>query len=276
MPIRDNALGQRIEVSGGVNGTVLYAYDEAGHLIGEYDGTGALIEETVWLSDTSVATLRPSGATVAIYDVHSDQLNTPRQVTRPSDNTAMWTWNSDPFGTDAANPNPAGAGTFANSLRFAGQVFDGQTGLHYNYFREYDPAIGRYIESDPIGMKGGANPYMYSMDAPAQYADPFGLTPFGWPLSMILPKTDDCKASEWNFCRAKCAPARALGCYVSVSWKLKGIRGGEPIRSEQRTVNCNCEELEGCIYARRNVRSSPTASPVIPPWWWWALDAVIP
>jgi YD repeat-containing protein len=44
-----NALGQRIEIEGGVNGTVLYAYDEAGHLLGEYDGTGALIEETVWL-----------------------------------------------------------------------------------------------------------------------------------------------------------------------------------------------------------------------------------
>ena len=44
-----NALGQRIQISGGAGGTVLYAYDEAGHLLGEYDGTGALIEETVWL-----------------------------------------------------------------------------------------------------------------------------------------------------------------------------------------------------------------------------------
>ena len=98
---------QRIKISGGVNGTVLYAYDEAGHVLGEYDGTGTLIEETVWLGDTPVATLRPNGSTVLIYYVHSDQLNTPRQVTRPSDNTAMWTWNSDPFGKDAANPNPA-------------------------------------------------------------------------------------------------------------------------------------------------------------------------
>jgi hypothetical protein len=56
---------------------------------------------------------------VSIYYLHSDQLNTPRQVTRPSDNTPMWTWNSDPFGTDAANPSPAGAGTFAYSLRFS-------------------------------------------------------------------------------------------------------------------------------------------------------------
>ena len=86
-----NALGQRIRISGAASGTVLYAYDEAGHLLGEYDGSGVLIEETVWLGDIPIATLRPNGATVAIYYVHTDQLNTPRQVTRPSDNTVMWT-----------------------------------------------------------------------------------------------------------------------------------------------------------------------------------------
>jgi len=46
-----NALGQRIQISGGAAGTVLYTYDEAGHLLGEYDGAGALTEETVWLGD---------------------------------------------------------------------------------------------------------------------------------------------------------------------------------------------------------------------------------
>ncbi|HWM66559.1 MAG TPA: DUF6531 domain-containing protein, partial [Steroidobacteraceae bacterium] len=107
-----NALGQRIETVGGAAGTVLYAYDEAGHLLGEYDGTGALIEETVWLKNIPVATLRPhTGGGIGVYYVHTDQLNTPRAVTRPVDNMVMWTWNSDPFGTDAANANPAGAGT---------------------------------------------------------------------------------------------------------------------------------------------------------------------
>jgi len=154
---------------------VLYAYDEAGHLLGEYDGTGTLIEETVWLGNIPVATLRPNGATISIYYVHSDQLNTPRQITRPSDNTPMWTWNSDPFGTDAANPNPAGAGTFAYNLPFAGQLFDGQAGVHYNYFRGYDPAVGRYIESDPIGLSGGVNTFAYVESNPLSLIDPEGL-----------------------------------------------------------------------------------------------------
>jgi RHS repeat-associated protein len=91
--------------------------------------------------------------------VHSDQLNTPRQITRPNDNVQMWTWLSDPFCTDAANANPAGIGTFTYNLRFPGQVFDGQAGLHQNYFRDYDSATGRYQQSDPIGIDAGINTY---------------------------------------------------------------------------------------------------------------------
>jgi len=155
-----------------------HRYDElaSGLLVGEYDGTGALIEETVWLGDIPVATLRPNGATVSIYYVHSDQLNTPRQITRPSDNTAMWTWNSASFGTDAANPNPAGAGTFAYNLRFPGQAFDGHVGLHQNGFRDYDPAAGRYSESDPVGLRGGSySTYAYVSGNPMRNIDPLGL-----------------------------------------------------------------------------------------------------
>ena len=169
-----NALGQRIQTSGGASGTILYWYDEQGHLLGEYDGSGNLIEETVWLGDIPVATLQPSGSGVAIFYVHTDQLNTPRQVTRPADNTQMWTWFSDPFGTDAVNSNPAGAGSFRYNLRFAGQVFDGQVGLHYNYKRDYDPAVGRYVESDPIGLGGGANTYAYALGNPVGLVDPLG------------------------------------------------------------------------------------------------------
>jgi len=87
----------------------------------------------------------------------------------------MWTWFSEPFGTDAANANPAGMGTFAYNIRFAGQVFDGQAGLHYNYYRDYDPATAKYWESDPLGLKAGVNTYAYVRDNPEAYNDPTGL-----------------------------------------------------------------------------------------------------
>jgi len=90
----------------------------------------------------------------------------------------MWTWNSDPFGTDAANPNPAGAGAFAYNLRFPGQVFDGQAGLHYNYSRFYDPAVGGYSQSDPIGLASGTySAYAYAGGDPVDYSDPSGQLP---------------------------------------------------------------------------------------------------
>jgi YD repeat-containing protein len=115
-----NALGQMIEKSGSA-GTTIFMQDEAGHLIGEYNGSGGLIEETVWLGDIPVATLQPDPVSgIDIYYVHTDQLNSPRKISRPSDNQYMWRWDADAFGTASPNQNPAGLGTLIyNLLRLA-------------------------------------------------------------------------------------------------------------------------------------------------------------
>jgi RHS repeat-associated protein len=130
-----------------------------GILIGEY-GNGALIQETVWLGNIPVATLRPtSGGGVAIFYVHSDHLTAPRRISRPSDDVVVWRWDSEPFGTTPVSQDPDGDGiAFAYGLRFPGQYADPETGLNYNYFRDYDPAVGRYIQSDPIGLDGVLTP----------------------------------------------------------------------------------------------------------------------
>ena len=91
----------------------------------------------------------------------------------------MWRWdNTDPFGNNIANENPANLGTFTFNLRFPGQYFDKETGLHYNVNRDYNPAVGRYIESDPIGLRGGINTFGYVGGNPLAWSDPLGLTPW--------------------------------------------------------------------------------------------------
>ncbi len=115
-------------------------------------------------------------AEAQMYFIHADHLGTPRAITRPVDNQVVWKWdNSDPFGANLPNENPSGLGIFKNNNRFPGQYYDEETGTNYNYFRDYDPSTGRYVQSDPIGLKGGINTYAYVSNDPLRFSDPRGL-----------------------------------------------------------------------------------------------------
>jgi RHS repeat-associated protein len=171
-----NTLGQRVKKSSGGSSTYL-VYGEAGHLLGEYDTAGNLLQETVWFGDTPVAILTPNGGSgVSTFYIHTDHLNTPRRVSRPSDDVVLWRWDADPFGTTPANEDPDGdTQVLTFNLRFPGQFVDAETAPHYNYYRDYDPATGRYVQSDPIGLNGGANTYSYAISNPLTAIDPAGL-----------------------------------------------------------------------------------------------------
>ena len=92
----------------------------------------------------------------------------------------MWRWDQqEPFGVNPADENPSGLGAFDLPLRLPGQYFDKETNLHYNYFRDYDPSLGRYAESDPSGLDGGINTYAYVLGNPLLWRDPRALNVYG-------------------------------------------------------------------------------------------------
>jgi len=101
--------------------------------------------------------------------IHADHLGTPRKMT---DATGAIAWDrvAQPFGATHSE-----SGALATRLRFPGQYFDGESGLHYNYFRDYDPSLGRYIQSDPIGLEGGLNTYGYVDGGPTRSVDLLGV-----------------------------------------------------------------------------------------------------
>lgn len=89
-----------------------------------------------------------------------------------TDSAGAVVWNGEfkPFGEPMTV-----TGTITNNLRFPGQYFDSETGLHYNYFRDYKPQLGRYLEADPIGIKGGLNLYIYANNNTLSRVDLCGL-----------------------------------------------------------------------------------------------------
>jgi RHS repeat-associated protein len=134
--------------------------------------------DALYLAAAPVSLTLTIGAGSQIFYVHTDHLGTPRAITQATGNGKVWEWkNDDPFGANMQDENPSGiAGNFKYNLRFPGQYYDQETGTYYNYFRDYDPSVGRYVQSDPIGLRGGINTFGYVEGAPLSLVDPLGLS----------------------------------------------------------------------------------------------------
>ena len=162
-----NAFSQRVKKTVGSTSTY-YAYDEAGNLAGEYSASGARLVEHVYLGSLPIGVVFGSGPAQTMA-VHADYLGTPRTITNGS--TIMWKWDSiDPFGANLPSVQ-----SVVYNLRFPGQYYDAETGLHYNHYRTYDPSLGRYLQPDPLGLAAGKNPFNYVNQSPLNGVDRQGL-----------------------------------------------------------------------------------------------------
>ena len=167
----------------------------------EISGSGTVLREYVWLGQEPVA-LREYELRPGLYFYINDHLGTPQQLV-DSQGAVVWQAAALPFGKTQVQ-----LGTVQNNLRFPGQYFDAETGLHYNWNRYYDPDTGRYLSPDPIGLNGGLNLYAYVENDPVNWMDPEGLAP------------------SFGSCLAKCA-ADQLG--LSDLAALAGAISGLPI-----------------------------------------------
>lgn len=139
-------------------------------MLGEYESTGTPRRETVYLENTPVVVFKAQ--TTPTYYVLADWRGAPEQV-NDSLGQAVWVWDPNPFGEGAPDNNPLNlSSTFRYDLRYPGQYNDSESGLFYNYYRDYDPLTGRYIQADPIGLEGGLNVFSYVAGNPLNAIDP--------------------------------------------------------------------------------------------------------
>jgi RHS repeat-associated protein len=159
-----------------VDSITIYHYDHMGYLITETTETGDLIKDYIWqegmmpVAQISAVIPAQAGIQEEIAYLYTDHLMTNRLATDETQ-AVVWRWEGEAFGNTAAQEL---SGVSVN-LRFPGQYFDAETNLHYNWNRYYDPQLGRYITSDPIGLQGGLNSYSYVNANSLMNIDPFGL-----------------------------------------------------------------------------------------------------
>lgn len=164
--------------------TVAFAYDALGRRVSKTDAFGTttfLWDSDVLLSESrgshqrrylfEPGTFRPlahfeSGKT---YYYHLDHLGTPKELSDYSGNL-VWSVRYSAYG----NVFREEVAEVRTPIRFQGQYWDEETGLHYNRFRYYHPGTGQFINQDPIGLLGGENPYQYAPN-PTDWVDPYGL-----------------------------------------------------------------------------------------------------
>jgi RHS repeat-associated protein len=168
-----NGLGEQV-AKGHEDSQIVSMYLNLGQWLGDYDVNGEVAQQIVWMDGAPVGVI----ANDELYYVEMDHLGTARAVIDAYQDQPIWLWDlkGGVFGESPPDEDPDSDGTsFKLAMRFPGQRFDEESGLHQNVFRDYDSLVGRYSQSDPIGLNGGVSTYGYVHGNPLASMDPLGL-----------------------------------------------------------------------------------------------------
>jgi RHS repeat-associated protein len=155
-----------------VSGVRTYFHYADEGLVAELDSSGNVTKSygykpgSTWTTDPLFMKTGPD-----YYFYQNDHLGTPQKLTAIN-GAVVWAAKYSSFGKASIEVE-----TVKNNLRYPGQVYDEETGLHYSYHRYYDPKLGRYLTPDPIGLLGGINRFLYANSNPGNFTDPYGLWP---------------------------------------------------------------------------------------------------
>jgi len=206
---------------------VVYHYDLAGRLVEETATDGKLLVDYVYLEGRPLAVIRKQSSGEETFYYHNDHLGSPILMT---DKLGKVVWNvaMDPFGN--VIPYKGRHGDFirnvVNNLRFPGQYYDTESGLHQNWHRDYDPKLGKYLETDPIGIDRGKNHlYIYAADNPVRFMDKNGLATYLGLVNLITFGEGAGAAVLYGPVRTKCSNGKRqegmlLANYVGVTFGI--------------------------------------------------------
>lgn len=207
-----------------------------------------MVREYLYLNGQPLSQIN-SGSPETVTYIHVDHLGTPRFGTN-SAGTSVWSWANDAFGISATT------GSVTVNLRMAGQYYDTESSLFYNWNRYYNPATGRYISSDPIGVEGGLNTFNYANVNPVIRVDPDARDPATATIDLCLRNPNACArtaAAAAEPLLGLCAtPTGVVVCSVSAAVAVVGAICYAAVHesAEEKEKRCAAEWAEAETYCK--------------------------